>query len=459
MLKKHSKIKLFIFTLFAIVGILLCVCPFAIPFSSSIFNAFIPSINRGIDITGGVEVVYSCTQKAGVNIEEALQDAQNKLYTLYSKEGYDEVFINKLGEDKIQILLSDEAPVSDDIYTYVENASGLTMTLTQASDSISDVTPYVTPDNISSVSYSYDYEKQAYGLTISFTNKGLDNLQKMKEVAESDSTVYIYLGEVNANNLLTSVEIDEIKNQMFIYNTSKISSAYTAQEYAHNILAGSLNISLTVDRIATVSATLGNNTELYISIALAIMVVSSIILLCVRYGHLGLLGSLSMVFYIVIFSFIMQAIPFATVNFAGVIGCVIAYLIATLTHCYIFEKIREEYALGKKIHLACKGGFKKALWGVLDSHAAGLLASICIWALAPAGVKILGVAVFAGLIISAFVNLAMTRYFVNLYLPLNSTKPNKMHLYRDKSVKEIKEEVEIIPEDQVNSQVQEGDDE
>lgn len=460
MLKKHSKIKFFIFTVFAIIGIFLCVCPFAIPFSSNIFNAFIPSINKGIDLTGGVEVVYSCQQKEGaVNMDEALEDAQNKLYSLYSKEGYDEVYINKLGQDKIQILLSDEAPVADDIYTYVENASGLTMTLTQASDSLTEPLAYILPQNISTVAYSYDYEKQAYGITVSFTSKGLQNIEKMKEVGENDSTVYIYLGQVNANNLLTSVSIDEVKNQMFIYNTSKINSAYVAQEYAHNILAGSLNVSLTTERVVSVSAALGNNTELYISIALAIMVVASFVLLCVRYGHLGLLGSFSMVFYLIIFSFIMQAIPFAMVNLTGVVGCVIAYMIAILTHCYIFEKIREEYALGKKIHLACKGGFKKALWGVLDSHAAGLLASACIWVFAPAGVKILGIALFAGLIISVFVNLALTRYFVNLYLPLNSTRPNKMHLYRDKSVKEIKEEVEIIPEDQVNSQIVEGENE
>ena len=155
----------------------------------------------------------------------------------------------------------------------------------------------------------------------------------------------------------------------------------------------------------------------------------------------------------------MQAIPFVTLNLIGVVGCIIAYIATITTTCYIFEKIREEYALGKKIHLACKGGFKKALWGVLDSHAAGLIASICVWALAPASVKILGIAVFAGLIISAFINLVLTRYFVNLYLPLNSTKPNKLRLYRDKSVKEIKEEVEIIPEDQVNSQTVEGENE
>ena len=46
-----------------------------------------------------------------------------------------------------------------------------------------------------------------------------------------------------------------------------------------------------------------------------------------------------------------------------------------------------------------------------------------------------------------FSSLVMTRYFVNIYLPINSTKAKRLHLYRDKSIVEIKDDgVEIIKE-------------
>ena len=65
--------------------------------------------------------------------------------------------------------------------------------------------------------------------------------------------------------------------------------------------------------------------------------------------------------------------------------------------------------------------------------------------------KVFGIVLIAGAFVSVFSSLAMTRYFVNIYLPLNSSKPKKLRLYRDKNVKQVKEEeVEIIPEDAIN---------
>ena len=58
---------------------------------------------------------------------------------------------------------------------------------------------------------------------------------------------------------------------------------------------------------------------------------------------------------------------------------------------------------------------------------------------------------FIASIVSMFCLYVLFRFFVNTYLPLNSTKPQKMRLYREANVKEIKEEVEIIPEDKADS--------
>ena len=282
----------------------------------------------------------------------------------------------------------------------------------------------------------------------------------MKKVAEQDekSTVYVYAGELASSNLVASIEIEDVVDGMFI-TSSNYSNETTTIEACHNIIAGSLNVTLEKDGVNTISPILGVNTGLCLAIVLAVIVVATIALVCVRYGHLGLLGSLAMAFYLVFFAFLMQSIPFVTLNIVGVVACVVSYFIALLSNCYIFEKIREEYALGKKIHISYKSGFKKALWPLIDSHVAVALAAICIWIFAPAGVKIFGIAIFVGLILSLAISLGLLRWFVHLYLPINSTKAKLLRLYRDKNVKEINEEVEIIPEDQVNSQSVEGENE
>ena len=61
-----------------------------------------------------------------------------------------------------------------------------------------------------------------------------------------------------------------------------------------------------------------------------------------------------------------------------------------------------------------------------------------------------------GAILSMIISLGLMRWFVKLYLRINSTKSKKMGFYRDKNVKEIKdEEVQIIDES-VATEVIEG---
>ncbi|MBE7073835.1 MAG: hypothetical protein E7379_01940 [Clostridiales bacterium] len=446
MLKKHSKIKFFILSIIAILGVLLCVCSFSLPSSQNTFNGFLGSINKGIELEGGLEVVYTCSLKEGtsLSLEESVDDAVIKIEKFYNKIGYKELAVQKLGENKIQILLSSEARVADKIYSYLQTSKEVYFTLTESADA----NKYVFANDIASTFINYDQESSAYGVNLYFTQKGKTHIEELKSYANDHNlkSAYIYWG----TELLTSVEIDDVADGMFITNNT-LTYDSDAQEASFNILAGSFGVNLSEVKVSPFSPTLGVNAGLCIAIVLILVIVATIALICVRYAHLGLLGSLSMVFYLVLFTFLMQAIPFVVMNLAGVVASVVAYFIALGANCYIFEKIREEYALGKKIHISCKSAFKRALWPILDSHIALALASICIWIFAPASVKLVGVILLVGAILSVFASLALTRYFIHIYLPLNSTKANKLHLYREKGVKEIKEEVEIIsPEDAIS---------
>ena len=52
--------------------------------------------------------------------------------------------------------------------------------------------------------------------------------------------------------------------------------------------------------------------------------------------------------------------------------------------------------------------------------------------------------------VSLFTSLALTRWFISLYLPLNSTKAYKMRLYRDPKTKEIKDDKINIDQEKEN---------
>ena len=47
-------------TIIAILGILLCVCPFSVPASTDRYNGFLNAIEKGMDLSGGVTAIYEC---------------------------------------------------------------------------------------------------------------------------------------------------------------------------------------------------------------------------------------------------------------------------------------------------------------------------------------------------------------------------------------------------------------
>ena len=113
--------------------------------------------------------------------------------------------------------------------------------------------------------------------------------------------------------------------------------------------------------------------------------------------------------------------------------------------------------MGKKIHLSCKGGFKRALWPVLDSHFILILVSVFTWIFAPSMLKCFGISMILGCLLSMFSSLVLLRLFVKNYLRINSTKAKKLGLYRDKNIKEVKdEEVQIIKEEVITETLEGG---
>ena len=455
MLRKHSIIKFVLLSIIAILGILLCVCPFAVPYSTSNYNGLMGAINKGVDINGGVSAVYECKlpENSNKNLTEAIDDSISKIKTMFENEGYQELFVSRQGGNKVSVVVSG-ANATDYAFDFMEDRKVMSFTLSKYSDSLTNPEVYMTSNVVSKVRPSYDYEKQSYGVVVEFSSEGQKQLQQLKQQAEDsgNETVYIYLGEICTENTFAEINYEDIDEKSMFLSTSStgsysISDGQSATEFAYTIASGSLDVELELKEVGNVSAVFGKNTTLYLGICAIVIVLATMLFMYIRYGHLGLLANLSIVFSLVLYIFLMQAIPFITINLAGVIASLVSFALVVFANAYVFEKIKEEYAIGKKIHLSVKGGFKKALWPILDSHILLALASVFVWIFAPASYKIVGISIIIGAIVSLFSALAMTRYFVKIYLPLNSTKAKKLRLYREKNVREVKDdEVEIIPE-------------
>ena len=59
--KKNSILNYIAVALITILGIVLSVCSFNVPFTSFTYNGFANSIPLGLDLAGGISVVYDCS--------------------------------------------------------------------------------------------------------------------------------------------------------------------------------------------------------------------------------------------------------------------------------------------------------------------------------------------------------------------------------------------------------------
>ena len=282
---------------------------------------------------------------------------------------------------------------------------------------------------------SYNNENSNYGVVLNFDETGTSLFSKITEEASNgDKTLYINIGDDEP--LQVTCEEKMTQGTTFVYGGS-IQDYESAKEYAMMIMSGTFSANLEMVECTVVSATLGKNALLYGIIAGGVALLLVMAIMWWRYGHLGLLANFSLIIYMILMLFFLQAIPFIQLTLPGIAGIILSIGMAVDGNVIIFERIKEEYASGKKIPLAIKGGFSKAFWPIFDSNITTIITSIILYILGTASIKGFALTLLLGIILSMFSTLVMTRILVKWALPFNANKPNKLKLKRSKKDKDV----------------------
>ncbi len=459
MVKKRSITRFVILSIIALVLVLLTVCSFTIPGTTTNYNGFINSIPLGLDFSSGYSVVYNSEKSSSSDlaVSETIDQTLPKLDRFLSYHGFSEYTIAKQGDDQIKIEVLDDE-YSSTILGLLESPQQIYFTVEEYSEEEGGNTnpeSYLGSSDISFAQVGYDQSAGVYGIKISLTGLGKQSLQNLITQANNigTDTVYIYVGEIGATAWGT-ISVSDLRDGMFIQSSSasNTNSAYsTAYQTASNIFVGTFGVNLTQDSLTAISPRLGDNAWMLTLIAFLVFIIAIMIFFAVRYGDLGLLASFAMIFFVTLQLFFMQAIPFVMLDMGGAIAMFMSVLLFALSAVLIMERIGKEYALGNRIHVSCKNGFRRSFWRIFDLHIIVLVTSVVMLLIGQFALSYFGGVMFIASIVSMFCLYVLFRFFVNTYLPLNSTKPQKMRLYREANVKEIKEEVEIIPEDKADS--------
>jgi SecD/SecF fusion protein len=155
-----------------------------------------------------------------------------------------------------------------------------------------------------------------------------------------------------------------------------------AQDLATTLQIGALPISLKLISETQVSATLGSQ-ALHDGVKAGVIGVLLVILfLLLYYRFLGLIASIALGAYGVIFFALVKLIPI-TLTLPGIAGLVLTIGVAADSNIVIFERIKEEVRAGRSMASAISAGYKRGIATIIDANVVTLLTAFILFVASP----------------------------------------------------------------------------
>jgi len=111
----------------------------------------------------------------------------------------------------------------------------------------------------------------------------------------------------------------------------------------------------------------------------------------------------------ILFLFVGLAMLTATLTLPGIAGIILSIGMAVDANVLIFERMREEFQLGKSIKSGVDGGYDKAFWSIIDSQVTTLITALALFLFGTGPIKGFAVTLSLGIIFNLFAVLFCSR--------------------------------------------------
>jgi preprotein translocase subunit SecD len=192
-------------------------------------------------------------------------------------------------------------------------------------------------------------------------------------------------------------------------------SLQEAQDLALVLKAGALPAPLQIVEERSVGPSLGNDSIRAATVAGIVAVACIVLIMLAYYRFAGVLAVTALTLY-VLFTLGSLAALSATLTLPGIAGLVLSIGMAVDANVLIFERIREELALGKSVRLAIDAGFRMALSAIVDSNVTTALTAAFLFQFGTGPVRGFAVTLILGILASMLTAIFVTRTFFLVYL-------------------------------------------
>ncbi|MEN8245051.1 MAG: protein translocase subunit SecD [Thermodesulfobacteriota bacterium] len=249
------------------------------------------------------------------------------------------------------------------------------------------------------------------------------------EFDKKGGRIFAQITEQNVKKRLAIVLDDKVYSAPVIQEkitggSARITGNFTAED-AHDLAivlrAGALPAPVNIIEERTVGPSLGADSIRKGLISMCIGGVFVIFFMIVYYKGSGIIADIALVLNILIIAGGLAGFQ-ATLTLPGIAGIILTIGMAVDANVLIFERIREEMALGKTPRAAVDAGYSRATLTILDANVTTLIAALVLFQFGTGPVKGFAVTLSLGVIASLFTALVLSRTIFEYFLVSRKVK-------------------------------------
>ena len=252
-------------------------------------------------------------------------------------------------------------------------------------------------------------------VSIDFTSKG--------------GRVFAKLTEENVGKRMAIVLDDVVRSapvirEKILGGSAQISGSFThedAADLAIVLRVGALPAPVDIIQNMTVGASLGQDS---INKGMTSGLFGALIVLgfmAIYYRLSGLIANTALILNI-LFLFTGLAVLNATLTLPGIAGIILSIGMAVDANVLIFERMREEYTLGKSVKSSVDGGFGKAFWTIVDSQVTTLITAMALFMFGTGPIKGFAITLSLGIVFNLFTALFCSRLIFDTFYSFRALK-------------------------------------
>ena len=410
----------------------------------------------GLDLKGGVNLVYQADLSTVSNKGEAMQGLRDVIERRVNLFGVSEPIVEIQGEDRLVVELPGVKDVKQAIDTigqtpYLEFNEQRDEKETQqildkikelqaAQEKQEDITkikdwelalenPYFKPTDLtgkylSKVDVLFDQTTYKPQIQLQFNDEGAKlfeeitarNINKPLAIFLDGASIIDTSGDEKIDNadLYAPIVQDKITGGKAVITGNM--SIQTANDISRRLNSGALPVKIgNPISQETVGPTLGA-VSLQKSLWAGMYGLLAVILFMMVFYRLpGFLASIALMVYVAIVLALFKLIP-VTMTLAGIGGFILSIGMAVDANILIFARMKEEIRQGKSLSLAIKEGFSRAWPSIRDSNINSLIVCAILFTFSTSFIKGFAFTLSLGILVSLFSAIFITRILLMVFV-------------------------------------------